>query len=372
LKIAYLSDSTIPSKKANSVHVMQMCDAFQKNGHEVLLTAFKGDGNHVSTIYGTDKFQIVFSKKPLPKVGLWMHAFKSRKVLKEFKPDLVFGRSLFSCCLAAFGGYKVCYETHNPISSLDPIRKWSFKSLCTSKNFRGLVTMSNALKNRLLGEQEYLSSERILAIHDGAKIYNTKESSLQSYTWPSNPERTQVGYVGTISKGRGLEILVGLSKSFKEVDFHIIGGEASDMEKINLSEESLKELSNLYFHGFIKPAEAILARKKCDILLAPYQENVTIASGNNTASYMSPLKIFEYMEAKKPIIASDLPVLKEVLHQHNCLFAQSNNQNDWEIQLQKLIDDLPLGKRLANKAFEDLQSKYTWVSRAKNIVSSIT
>ena len=39
MKIIYLSHSLIPSRAANSVHVMKMCQAFANNGHDVTLLA---------------------------------------------------------------------------------------------------------------------------------------------------------------------------------------------------------------------------------------------------------------------------------------------------------------------------------------------
>jgi hypothetical protein len=39
MKILYISNSTIPSRTANSIHVIKMCHAFADNGHEVILLA---------------------------------------------------------------------------------------------------------------------------------------------------------------------------------------------------------------------------------------------------------------------------------------------------------------------------------------------
>ena len=39
MKILYISKSMIPSRTANSIHVMKMCQAFSDNGHEVVLLA---------------------------------------------------------------------------------------------------------------------------------------------------------------------------------------------------------------------------------------------------------------------------------------------------------------------------------------------
>ena len=39
MKIAYISKSVIPSRAANSIHVVKMCHALADNGHEVTLLA---------------------------------------------------------------------------------------------------------------------------------------------------------------------------------------------------------------------------------------------------------------------------------------------------------------------------------------------
>ena len=39
MKIVYISSSTIPSRAANSIHVMKMCQAFANNGYDVVLLA---------------------------------------------------------------------------------------------------------------------------------------------------------------------------------------------------------------------------------------------------------------------------------------------------------------------------------------------
>ena len=47
--------------------------------------------------------------------------------------------------------------------------------------------------------------------------------------------------------------------------------------------------------------------------------------GINISGYTSPLKLFEYMSHKKAIIASDLPVLKEVLNNKNSVLVEHDN-----------------------------------------------
>ena len=61
MKVAYISSSSIPSRSANSIHVMKMCQAFAKNGHEVTLLApdnhkdYEPDVECVYDYYGVDQ-----------------------------------------------------------------------------------------------------------------------------------------------------------------------------------------------------------------------------------------------------------------------------------------------------------------------------
>ena len=52
-------------------------------------------------------------------------------------------------------------------------------------------------------------------------------------------------------------------------------------------------------------------------------------SDSDTGKFMSPLKIFEYMSHKKAIIASDLPVIREVLNERNSVLVKSDDINLW-------------------------------------------
>ena len=70
--------------------------------------------------------------------------------------------------------------------------------------------------------------------------------------------------------------------------------------------------ANVELAGYLPHGEVASFLAACDVLLAPYQRQVSIASGFDTARWMSPLKIFEYMAAGRLVLCSDLPALREV------------------------------------------------------------
>src|SRR5690606_38086332 len=129
------------------------------------------------------------------------------------------------------------------------------------------------------------------------------------FTLPGN-NLTKVGYIGHLYPGKGGELIVDLSTKMPQVDFHIVGGREQDILRLKNRPHS----DNLYFHGYVPYADTKPYLNAFDIVLAPYSEKVYLAKTNaEIGNWMSPLKLFEYMSAGKPIISSDLNVLREVL-----------------------------------------------------------
>jgi glycosyltransferase involved in cell wall biosynthesis len=109
-----------------------------------------------------------------------------------------------------------------------------------------------------------------------------------------------------------------------------------------------------------------------DVLLMPYQENVSIGvAGHDTARWMSPMKMFEYLGAGVPIISSDLPVLREVLNDgYNSLLAPASDARAWISALARLEADPGLAAHIAATAHAQYEQQHTWTRRAEQIVAA--
>ena len=128
--------------------------------------------------------------------------------------------------------------------------------------------------------------------------------------------------------------------------------------------------NNLFFKGFIEHKQSLIAMRCMDVLLMPYKEIVSVASKDvNTAKWMSPLKMFEYMSAGVPIIASDLPALKRVLeHNFNCLLAPPDNYQKWNKALNIIHKNKSLAKFISQNSFDGYVKKYNWEKRATDFI----
>lgn len=369
MKIVYISSSTIPSRMANSVHVMKMCQALAHNGHEVVLIApDKKNGvepnvDDVFKYYGVERnFKLERVAWLNLKGRSYLYGLLAAQATLKYKPDLVFCRNLVGCFFATILKKSVIFESHTPILASGKVNHWFFERLIRKKELKEVVVITESLRYHYQEQYSKLLG-KVRVFPDGADPIDLRNKRAE----PSEHRRLQVGYVGHLYAGRGVDIIIGLAGACEWADFHIIGGTECDIEYWKKQSYA----KNLTFHGFVSPAVAENLRLECDVLLAPYQNDVAVSGGGgNTVKWMSPLKVFEYMAAGKVILCSDLPVLREVLTDGvNSLLCRPDDLNDWVIKLRSINDNEELRLELAQNALNDLESNYTWFARAKNIIN---
>jgi glycosyltransferase involved in cell wall biosynthesis len=87
--------------------------------------------------------------------------------------------------------------------------------------------------------------------------------------------------------------------------------------------------------------------------------------------FTSPLKLYEYMAAGLPIVATDLPAIREVLrHDQNALLVPPGDAPAMAAALDRLLSEPELAERLRSRAFEDVKDR-TWASRAAIIAERL-
>src|SRR5690606_34528442 len=126
--------------------------------------------------------------------------------------------------------------------------------------------------------------------------------------------------------GKGMEIIAKLVPRCTFAHFHIVGGRDEDLEKWN----HLTRYENITFYGYVNHSDIKNYISEFDIVLLPNQRNVSSNAGRDIGQWTSPLKLFEYMAMGKPIICSDLEVLKEVAkHNINAYLCDPDDINCW-------------------------------------------
>lgn len=371
MKIIYISNSIIPSRTANSIHVMKMCQAFAENGHEVVLLApnrkdeYEAEVNDLFEYYGV-KENFKLKKLPHPSIrgGVYIYALFVFIYTLLNRAGLIYGRFLHGCYLASIAHPNVILESHAPIFENNNVQFKLFERLIKSKSFKKLVVISQALKQVYL-DNGYLSDNQILVAHDGA---DKPKDLIIKAELKGNQSNVHVGYVGHLYQGKGVEVIADIAADLpSNVSVHIIGGLEKD---IQYWQEKISH-ENIHFYGFIPQSEVWKYLNALDVCLLPNQKVVhsygADHKGQNISDYTSPLKMFDYMAHGKAIISSDLPVLREVLNESCAVFAEADKPKQWLKAIERL-SDLTEREALAKNAKDRFDFHYQWRQRARFLI----
>ena len=372
MRLAYLSSASIPSRTANSIHVMKMCQALARAGHEVVL--FAPDNADGRELWADDPFAYYgvasnFTIEHLPWVrmrgrGYWYGWQVAQRVQKS-RFDIAYGRNLAACSFASQMGVPVIYEAHSPVEDDGRLARYLFGRLIRSPSFRHLVVITEALRRHF--EQAWPALKgRVVVAPDGA---DPLEGEVQAIELGRSEERMQVGYTGHLYTGKGAELVLQLARACPQFNFHIVGGTDADLRRW-YQRSDLPE--NLRLHGYQPHGRLPGYLMAFDVTLLPNQPEVHVhGGGRNIGRWTSPLKLFEYMAAGRAIVCSDVPVLQEVAEDGvNMLVCRHDAVGDWAAALDRLAADAELRRSLGSTAREQLASRYSWDIRARYVIES--
>lgn len=175
-------------------------------------------------------------------------------------------------------------------------------------------------------------------------------------------------YIGTLADWQGLEVVIkALPKilEHKAVQLRIVGRGRSRQRKF-LS----KQIRKLGVEGnvIVQPAvphhevPALIAES--DICIAPLGLN-----DRNVTQGACPIKLLEYMASSRPLIASNLPIVRELVREDvDGLLFSPNDPEDLARKVLLLLNDVELSRRLAVSATERALTRFTWHESQKKLL----
>ena len=214
MKLAYLSVSKLPSREANSIHSMKMCQAFVHTGHEVILIApdvsqgLECGVSDVFSFYGVERsFEIV--KLPWrPIVGRgWIYGLEAGWRARRLNVDVAFGRSLHACAVAARLGVPTIWDAHMLSFLLRPNERRLFRWMTSAPAFRHMSVNCASLARCIVQRVPEMSG-RIVVAHNGADPLpeDLEPAKLR------RDARPQIGYIGQLYPGKGFEIIPAVAE----------------------------------------------------------------------------------------------------------------------------------------------------------------
>lgn len=323
----------------------------------------------------TPEFSMIYLPSN-PRFKRYDFSLQALRWARRWGAEIVYTRLPQSAAIGSELGIPIILEVHDvPQGRTGP---WLFYRFLKGKGARRLVVITQSLARDLnqafgISLPGIESDAFTLVAPDGVDLMRYQDvpspQAARAAIAPLLPERFTAGYSGHLYSGRGIHLLLDLAARLPSINLLLVGGEPSDVARLR-EQASQRQLNNLVITGFVPNADLPRYQAACDVLLMPYQEHVAGSSGGDIARYLSPMKVFEYMACGRPILSSSLPVLREVLNEHNALLLPADDVRAWATTLTELQANPESGTRLAAQARADAQL-YTWESRAERVLTGL-
>lgn len=370
MKIIYISNIRIPTERAHGIQIMKMCEAFVLNGNsiELVVPNRKNSLKQDPFIYYDikNKFNIKYLRDVdlirFGRIGFLLQTLfftiQSFLYVRKKNDCILYTRDGFFCSLMVFLRSNIFFEVHD--------RRSHFFIGFIYRRAGGIVAITENLKKYYLSKYK-IPESKILVASDAVDLKEfenslKKEDARKKIGLPI--DKKIILYTGHLYKWKGVNTLAESAKLFDgSILFVFVGGTDYD---IKLFKKKYSDIKNILIIGRKPHSEIPLYLSSADVLVLPN-------SGKEDISrlYTSPMKLFEYMASNRPIVASDLPSIREILNEENSVLFTPNNFENLKKVIKKVLDDDKLSKKISEKAFEDVKN-YTWEKRVKNIINFIS
>ena len=379
MRIAYLcADPGIPvfGRKGCSIHVQEVIGALLRQNAEVHLFANRFDGVVPSGLESVTTHRLPALPKVEPSVREQL-ALESNAVVQEFLVregpfDLVYER--YSLWSYAGMEYAQAAETVGLLEVNAPLIE-------EQTNHRDLIHRAEAdqVARQVYATATYLiavsrevaryletfpdARGRIHVISNGVNPHRFPVGLQPSH--PSPEDVFTVGFVGTLKPWHGLSVLLDafadLHQSRPNSRLLIVGdGTERDWLIEELASRRLENAAHLT--GAVAPSEVPGLLASMDVGVAPYPLE--------SSFYFSPLKVFEYMAAGLPVVASRVGQLAELIQGgENGLLCPPGDAKALTAALHRLQRDTALRTRLGRSARGTVLTHYTWDGVARKILA---
>lgn len=373
MKIACITTSQIPSSTANSMQVMKVAQSLAQVGGAVSVFSPGREPvawDRLAEHYGlTTPFEVQW----VPSLRLFKRydfALAALNRARDWGADMIYTWLIQEALLAAWENMPVVLELHDrPTGKLGPRM---YRAFLNHPGRKRTLVITGALQRAL--EKDYshrFAPEEIRIAPNGADLerYHDLGEAAMARHQLGLPQGPTVVYSGHFYVGRGLDLLFALAQRLPEVNFLWVGGRSEDVSRWRAKLEAAG-VHNVLLTGFVENRRLPLYQAAGDVLLMPYERSIAGSSGGNSVEICSPMKMFEYMAVGRAIIASDLPVLHEVLNRGNAVFCTPQDADAWTAALKALLDDPNRREQLARQARSDILL-YTWRARASRALEGM-
>ena len=376
MKIVYITNARFPTRKAYGINVVKTCEALAHAGAEVTLLApsYRRDKlNDGISCFSADNTFTTHSIAPyidavvlgwfcfwINRVVFVAHILCAKEIGKT-KEKIILTRDELSGWALTLLGHDVFYDLHG----FPAHKKWLWARIV--RGMTGIIVTSHSKIDRcthLLG----ISREKIAVAPNGfdpALFDFDTEKSVLKEKLDLPKDKHIIMYTGGLYDWKGIFVLAEASALFPDLHFVFIGGMPWDVLSFT---KKYSERRNIIIRGYEPHNKIPLYLRAADVLVLPNSRvsKDKIFSAHSEAD-TSPIKLFEYMASGTPIVASDLPSIREILNKKNAILVKPDDAVALGSGITVALQNRALSHTVSEQAL--LESKnYTWRKRAETIL----
>jgi glycosyltransferase involved in cell wall biosynthesis len=377
MRILYIAADAVPSPKGAGVRIARTLRCLSDLGHSVrALTIAGADGAALS---GIDHETI-----PLPAGNFLERALTFRRVtaswLADQQADVVQFRSIWegipAVAWAQRAHARVVFEAHG------------FPSIELPYHHPALFEAPQLLEKLLDEEAAVLRVSDLVLTHSqtGARylrmrgvpharvhvVPNTVDLELFSPTAPTAPQLPlRVAYVGTLAPWQGLPLLLEALTRFRgqaQIELHTVGPlKAAWRRQLRALARQLRVHHMLHLSGATTQQNLAPVLRNAHICVAPMPDDA-----RNSQQGCCPIKVLEYMATGRPILATRIPPLLELLqHERNAWLVQPGSPAALAAGLRWLMEHPEQREALGARARTDVVARFSPSQFAARIGSAL-
>lgn len=260
-------------------------------------------------------------------------------------------------------GKKVIYDVHEDVEVDILTKEWIPKSLrkFISKSFWMYECKQAKKVDAVLTATPYIC-DKFKKINPNTIDINNYPilSELYSEKLDWSMKKDQVCYVGGLSVVRGIKEIVIAANALGLIRL-VIGGQFDThvLEQEVKSESSV----NVQYLGFLDRPQ----------VAETYKNSVAgLVTLHPILNYLDslPVKMFEYMSAGIPVIASNFPLWRDIIEGNQCgLCVDPLDPQQIATAIATLVQDKALAQQLGDNGRRAVEEKYNWSIEAEKLLS---
>lgn len=384
MRICLLSDEHYPYRGPDTEVVVNTAAALGGAGAEVeLVVPHCGAGQaaceQICAYYGVQPtFRLVPLPTPLPvsrrfRMEKFSHAWAGPRHALRAQPDVVLTRDILAVARLHQLRLPWCFETYRRHAAE---RAWLPRLLRRVELQRGIgaVAHNDLCRHDLI--QLGFAPDAVLTARVGIAnaCLNAPPSQAEARRRCGLPTDARiVAFVGNVRHANGIQDVFQLAAELPEMLIVVVGGAEHDVHRLS-SDVAARGLRNVRLVGHRPASEAPLFLFAADALFAPavftnaYFRREWLNRLCPRVLPGTPMKLFNYLAAGRPIVAADQPEMREaVQHEFNALLIPPCDAVAAAAAVRRLIAEPNLAQRLVRQG-QDSIARYTWAERGRRLV----